>query len=148
MGSIIALWVGLPSWAKRLIEYAAIAALCLLLLRWYGNKQYSVGAAEGRVSATKEIVKEKEKEWAGREAQLATESTKLQSDRDVVSAQALEVSRARASMKTELSQKLIEIGDVREKNNSIVNSIPASGLDGALRSLSAELDRTTIGPVK
>ena len=137
--AILGIWGGIPLLGRRIIGYAGLALLVLLLLRWYSNKAFDKGLAEGRVSGAKDMAEKMEAEWVTKEADLAARVTDLDQQKAILGSQQEELNQSRILIRNSLNKIVAQNQKAKEQANVDVAAVPRNLLDGALRALSAEL---------
>ena len=116
-------WIISPT-GRTIAVYAAIVIASLLIARWYGNKQWAKGEAEGRRYAADKLTKEKEKEWAERERKLMDAAAKLREQAGAINTATAELAAARAGLQKSLDTDLERIRNEREKDYISAASVP------------------------
>jgi len=118
---------------KIIIGAVAIAGI-FLLIRWYGNRQWAKGETQGRQFMAMEMEKAKQKEWAAKEADIATQKASL-------TAAATQLERDRLTINRSLNDRLRAIQDAARATTGVV--VPDSDLNSAIRAISGQLAATT-----
>lgn len=134
---LMALWAN-PLVRKIALYGAAILAI-LLLLRWYGNRQWYLGEAKGRVTATTVIEKQKKEEWKAKEEALAAGAAEIGVEKRAVSEARARLDTDRANLSRSLKDGLARIQAERGRQYEGTAAIADADLDSAVRSVSAEL---------
>jgi hypothetical protein len=137
MTLLLGLWAN--PLARKIILYCGIALAVLYGLRLWGNKQWSKGEAQGRLTVTKNIEKQKAAEWKEKEAAIAQATKALDDERRTVLAAAEQIRQDRANLSKTLSDAQAAIRRERTRDYEAVNAVPDLLLWDAIRAISAEL---------
>ena len=121
----------------------AIGALVILAigyaLRRYSNRVYDEGYRSGKVAGMAEAEKAKLAEWKAKTEAIAADAAKVAEDQNAVAAAAVQLSQDRSTVGQQLKSSLESIRAERTKDYARVAGVSASDLDGAIRSVSADL---------
>jgi hypothetical protein len=128
--------------ARKIIGYAAVIGAICWSIRFYGNQQWAKGEAQGRRYATVEIEKQKRAEWAAKEAAIASDAEALIGEKRALAAATESLRQERAQLSNSLNNALAIVAKAKERNYETAAAVPASGLDAAIRAISAELAAT------
>ena len=156
---MIAWWMGLPAPIRKALTYAGIAIVAGVVIfyciRRYGVAQYEKGAQEKAIKMYNEMIKQKEVEWADREAVLAKEDAERAiKDRELslkesqLTEATVALEKQRREMNRTLTNALNKIQDTLEGNNATIMAIPDDRLVDAVRTKSAELASRPAGPTE
>lgn len=126
----------------KILMYVGIAAGALLMLRWYGNRQWYKGELKGRETATQVIEKQKKAEWKAKEAMLSEAVNQVESEKQAVEEARRLMSVDRSNLSRTLKDALAKIQAEKGKQYEEVISVPDAELWDAIRALSGELAAT------
>lgn len=133
----------LTLWANPLVRkiaiYAAMVSCVLLLLRWYGNREYYKGVDQGIKTEADRLVKAKAAEWKLREDAIIIQAKQVADQGKILNAQRIELATVRTSLINTLAEIQSNSQASQGAANAIVNSIPGDLLDSAIRYKSTEL---------
>ena len=139
MISWIAMKLGLPIPAVKLIlSAAAIGAICLCL-RWYGNRQWYKGETAGRQFVSKELEKRKQTEWKVKEAAIASSAANIITQKRAVEAATEQLAQDRITINRSLKDALAATAARRNRDYASTLAVPDTQLWGVIRSVSGEL---------
>jgi hypothetical protein len=125
--------------ARKITIYAAITAAIFLSLRWYGNRQWAKGEAQGRQYMAREIERQKKEEWAAKEKEIAAAAGNIATEKRVVDAAAEQLIRDRSNLSRSLNDAMVRIQAERIKDYANAASVPDSRVWDDLRAISREL---------
>lgn len=128
----LALRLGLSQLLVKVILFAVASGGIFLCLRWYGNRQWQEGEAQGRKFMAIQMEKEKQAEWKAQQDSIDAGKRAL-----VVATEQLE--KDRANIYRSLDERLRAVKTASAKVPGAVAAIPPDQLDGALRTVSREL---------
>ena len=131
-------WIISPT-GRTIAIYTAIVIASLLIARWYGNKQWTKGESEGRQFVADQLIREKEKEWAARERQIAETKAMLEEQTLILNHATTEIINARAQLRDQYTALTARETVRREADEKIITAVPDSELRAAIRAISAEL---------
>lgn len=125
--------------ARKLALWAAIALAAGLALRWYGNRQWARGEAQGRQTMAREMEKTKRAEWEARERELATAAADLDVEKRSLTAATEQIARDRANLSRSLNDALERIRAERMHNYADAAAVPDDRVWDDIRAISREL---------
>jgi uncharacterized protein HemX len=125
--------------ARKLALWAALALAAGLALRWYGNRQWAQGEAQGRQTMAREMERQKRKEWEARERELATAAADLDAEKHSLAAAADQIARERANLSRSLNDALERIRAERTHNYADAAAVPDSVIWRDIRVVSGQL---------
>jgi hypothetical protein len=125
--------------ARKLTLWAAIALAAGLALRWYGNRQWAQGEAQGRQTMAREMEKAKRAEWEARERELATAAADLDAEKHSLAAATEQIARDRATNKEILSVALERIRAERTNHYADAAAVPDDRVWRDIRAVSGQL---------
>jgi hypothetical protein len=134
---ILALWAN--PLARKITVYVAIALGVLYGLRLYGNRQWSKGEAQGRLTVTKDIEKQKQAEWKAKEMVIAADSAQLAAGKLAIKAAADQLAQDRATIARSLKDALAAQTATERSDYANAVSVPVDQLNTALRAISTDL---------
>lgn len=124
---------------RRVAIGAGILVLVLFALRLYGNRQYSKGREDEKVTASQAIAK------AANDARTAARS-EIQKEREALNVEAAALAQSRAQFErdrkqvdVQLRDRLNAIATASRNDNARINQTSDDALDSLLRSLIGEL---------
>ena len=133
----ISLWAN--PLARKIIQYGGIALIVLLMLRWYGNRQWSKGVEEGRRDAAASISESKKAEWRAKENEIEATRLHLADLQADLKADQTDLRRERANLSKSFQETLAIIRDERISQYANASAVAADELNDALRLVSAGL---------
>lgn len=136
---LFAKWAVLPSWLKTGIGYGAIVLLALLLLRWYGNRQYSEGKQDGRVAVTKDMEKKLREEIKAELLTIQKEKTVVIEDRKTAATEIAQNAAFHDRLNRDLNDRVDQIIAEKEAADAAAHMLVPSKRVDAIRALSGEL---------
>ena len=113
----------------------------LLITRWYGNHQWAKGEAQGRQYVSDKLIKEKEKEWAEREKEIAAARADIADKIKTLNRATARMITERAEMKMSFDADLERLRNEREKDYATAASVPDDRVWLDIRTASGELAR-------
>ena len=131
-------WIISPT-GRKAAAIMVIVIGSLLIARWYGNKQWAKGESEGRQFVADQLIREKEKEWAARERQIAETKAMLEEQTLILNHATTEIINARAQLRDQYTALTARETVRREADEKIITAVPDSELRAAIRAISAEL---------
>ena len=133
---------------KKWFAYAAVGVGILLLLRWYGNAQWSKGVEFGDNRTQIKMAKEYEAKWKDAQKQLDLEKERLKTaekandaTRSNIAAREEELRRSRQDIAVVLKTALSMAQASVAAGYNAAGTTPDAALVSAIRAISADLER-------
>jgi hypothetical protein len=136
------MWKWIEKRQTTIIIYVAIGISLFVAVRIYGNRQWVLGEAQGRQYVTDRLVKEKEKEWAEREKEIAAAKADIADKINILSRATERMIAERAEMEMSVDTELERIRNEREKGYQSAAAVPDNRVWTDIRAVSGELSGT------
>jgi hypothetical protein len=125
---------------------AAILLSVLVLLRWYGNRQYNAGRDDEKVTSSKAIEKAANEARDAARAELNTERANLEAASIALAQSRNQFDRDRKQVDAQINSRLTAIANASKEDSTRVLETPDVDLDALIRSLLGEL-RSAAAPI-
>lgn len=134
---IAALWAN--PLVRKITMYGALAIAVLLIVRWWGNAQYSKGFDKGKVKGVEDSLEQHKKEWEAAQQDLDSLRKGLLTERSALDKDKAAIAQNRAVIVSQLQKGQTVLGEKIESLKPFVANVPASELDNEIRKSLNEL---------